>query len=335
MERRRQETGIREIRRKIVRAAVCLIFTAMVTAGETSVKEILAAPTEKSGYLVPDGDIRDKAEGSPEKKAERETENRRVYDQAGLFSEEEQQKLDQDIRSLQKTLDMDVALVTTRDAEGKTAEQYADDFYDRNGLGKGEDYSGVLFLMDMDNRELYISTCGRMIRILTDERIGSMLDSAVSYMADQDYTGCAIKLFEDTRHWYEKGIEEGQYNADRDTGEVSPYEGGRKRSIRWYEWLLAFGVSVFCAGGVCRKVKSDYAMEQERKQASGYHMAYRADACFHFRNQSDVLSDSHVTRQVIPRNIHTGHGGGAGHSGRSTTHTAGSGRTHGGGGRKF
>lgn len=259
----------------------------------------------------------------------------RVFDQAGLFSEAERKELEEEIQKLQKTVEADVVLVSTEDAEGKTAEQYADYFYHVHEFGKGEDYSGVLFLMDMDNRELYISTCGQMIRLLTDERIESMLDHGIPFMKDQDYIQCAYKMLEDTRFWYKQGIEDGQYNEDRDTGEVSRYQGGRKRSIRWYEFFLALGVAAFCGGSVCGKVKRDYAMEQERRQASGHHMAYRGNACFQYRKQSDVLSNSHVARQVIPRNPPVSHSGRAGHSGRSTTHKSSGGRSYGGGGRKF
>lgn len=260
--------------------------------------------------------------------------SRRVYDQAGLFSEDEQEQLEEDIQSFRESTGMDAAVVTTENAEGKTSEQYADDFYDNMGFGTGEDLDGVLYLMDMDNRELYISTSGGMIRYLTDERIEDLLDHGIGYMQDGDYASCARQMIRDTGEWYRKGIVRGQYNEDRDTGKISPYGAERKRSIRWYEALLAVGVSVFCAGAMCSGVKREYAMERERGRAAGYHMAYRADAGFCFRNRQDVLSNSHITRQMIPRNTHSS-GGSPGHSGRSTTHHSSSGRSHGGGGRKF
>ena len=71
----------------------------------------------------------------------------RVFDQAGLFSEAERKELEEEIQKLQKTVEADVVLVFTEDAQGKTAEQYADYFYHVHEFGKGEDYSGVLFLI--------------------------------------------------------------------------------------------------------------------------------------------------------------------------------------------
>lgn len=304
-------------------ALACLLFiVAVITTGMfPSSAKALAAPKDGEETFSPD--------------SANQAARQRVFDQAGLFTAREKDELEQEIQELREILKMDVVLVTTEDAQGKNAEQYADDFYDSYGFGVGEDFSGVLYLMDMDNRELYISTSGEMIRILTDERIENMQDNGIGYMKDQRYEGCARQLLQDTQFWYEEGIEDNQYNIDRDTGEVSPYQARPKRSIRWYELLLAFGVSAFCAGSVCGKVKRDYAMNQERKQAANYYMAYRADAAFRFRNQDDVLSNSHITRQRIPRSTPASSSGGSGHSGRSTTHQSSSGRSHGGGGRKF
>ena len=181
----------------------------------------------------------------------------RVYDQADLFSEEEEAGLEEKIQGLQEKTGMDVVLVTAKDAQGKSSEEYADDFYDENDFGTGEEGSGVLYLMDMDNRELYISTCGEMIWILTDERVDAMLDAGMVHMGRGDYAGCAKRLFSDTEKWYDKGAAGGQVQVDRDTGEILRYPGKAHRSIRWYEALLAVAVSAFCAWSACAKVRRE------------------------------------------------------------------------------
>lgn len=45
-------------------------------------------------------------------------------------------------------------IVTVDSLNGKTVEEYADDYYDDNGYGYGENNSGILFLVAMDDREL-------------------------------------------------------------------------------------------------------------------------------------------------------------------------------------
>ncbi|MBP5793935.1 MAG: TPM domain-containing protein, partial [Spirochaetaceae bacterium] len=65
----------------------------------------------------------------------------------------------------------EAVIVTTSDAQGKSAEAYADDFYDENDFGTGSGKDGVLFLIDMDNRKIHVSTSGSMIDYLEDWRI--------------------------------------------------------------------------------------------------------------------------------------------------------------------
>ena len=70
----------------------------------------------------------------------------KVYDYANLFSTEELEELEATAKTLSETYQLDVGIVTTNDAEGKTAEAYADDFYDNKGYGYGSNAAIVLVL---------------------------------------------------------------------------------------------------------------------------------------------------------------------------------------------
>lgn len=255
----------------------------------------------------------------------------RVYDEAGLFSQEETEGFETQIQAMRKEMNMDVVLITTDQAGGKTAEEYAEDFYISGSFGVGKDYNGVLFLMDMDNRELYILPVGTMNRFLTDKRWNSILDDAYDQISSQKYGACAQSFLDGVTKYYRAGIPGGQYNYDKETGKISVY-----RSIRWYEAALAALVGLMAAGIACGGVTSRYSMKKERGWARNSLMAYRADCQFRYSDQSDHLVNKTVTFAIIPRNQgNGGHGGGGMSSGgRSTTHTS-SGRTMGGGGRKF
>ncbi len=261
----------------------------------------------------------------------------RVYDMAGLLSDEEKAGFEKTIGEYRNRMKIDIVVVTTEDSEGKTAMEYADDFYDEGGFGYGRLKNGVLFLIDMDNRELYVSTTGDVIRLLTDSRIEGILDDVYEGAGRSDFGDSVNVFLHDIDKYYRMGIESGQYNYDTETGRISIH-----RSIRWYELLLALAVSGFVAGSVCLGVVNQYGMKKERKQAANYLMAYRADCRFEYRNQKDELINKFVTTAVIPRNQNhsgggSGHGGSSGRSspGRSSTHRSSSGRSHGGGGRKF
>lgn len=75
-------------------------------------------------------------------------------------------------------------VVTVDSLNGKTVEEYADDYYDDNGYGYGENNSGILFLVAMDDREWNISTSGDAITAFTDAGLAYMGDQFVSDLSD-------------------------------------------------------------------------------------------------------------------------------------------------------
>ena len=257
--------------------------------------------------------------------------SQRVYDMAELLSPEEEEEFESAIESARKSLGFDIVVVTIEDARGRGAKDYADYNYEAAGFGHGDNHDGILFLIDMDNREMVLSTEGKAIRIFTDERIEQILDDVYEGASEGEFADSVKAFLQDVEYYGEKGIPSGQYNYDTETHQISAY-----RSIRWYEALLALGVSGFVAGAACLTVKRQYAMEEDPGHLRNLNMAYRGNCNFAFRNQQDAFVNKFVTTQVIPRN--TGGSGGLGGSssaGRSSTHHSSSGRTHGGGSRKF
>lgn len=261
---------------------------------------------------------------------------RRLFDEAGLMTSEEAGDLEEQIARCRKKTGMDVAVVTAYNDGSHTAREYADDFYDQNGLGTGRKASGVLFLIYMDSPgsyggESYVSTTGNMIRILTDQRIERIQDDVADSLGNLDYAGAAAEFLKDVEYYVDRGIQRGQYNYDTETGEISIY-----RSIRWYEGMFAFLVSAGVAGSVCLGVKRQYSMEQTERERANSLLAYRAEAKFAFGDSGDNLIRKFVTSAPIPRPTQNHSSGGSGRSsGRSSTHRSSSGRSHGGGGRRF
>lgn len=256
---------------------------------------------------------------------------KRVFDDAGLFSEQEAGVLETEIQSMRKDMNMDVVIVTADNAGGKTAEKYAEDFYIDGKFGTGKDHNGALFLIDMDNRELYILPVGAMTRFLTDKRWNAILDDAYNEITQKKYGDCAQSFLNGVTKYYKAGIPNGQYNYDRETGKISVY-----RSIRWYEAALAALIGLAAAAVACSGVTAQYSMKGTRTLAKNSLMAYRGTSQFQYANQTDDLINKTVTHVYVPPRNRGGGGGGGGFSSgdRSTTHTS-SGQTMGGGGRKF
>jgi uncharacterized protein len=263
----------------------------------------------------------------------------RVFDQAGLFSETEIIQLEEKIAQCRKSTKMDVVIVSAYADGERSAEEYADDYYDYGGFGAGKKASGVLLLYYMDGPgqpggECYISTAGTMINMLTDERIESILDDVYGDLGNRDFAGATGHFLEDVKAYVKEGVESGQYTYDRDTGEIVRYH-----SIRLYEVAIAMVIAGILAGSVCLDIKKRYAMKQSSREVSNSLQAYRADCAFHFSVAGDKMVNKYVRSVPIPRNTSSGSGGrghsGSSSAGRSTIHTSSSGSSHGGGGRRF
>jgi len=243
-----------------------------------------------------------------------------VYDGANLFTEEERLTLEKEANNLSNEYNMDIVIVTTNDAEGKTSREYADDFFDYSGFGVGEDRDGILFLIDMDNREVYISTSGIAIRYLTDYRIEKILDKVFDEgLLDGDYFGATMAFINGARTYLEAGIPKGQYNEP----ESKPKE------------ITAFDIVISIAGGLIASLIFYFTVKSRYKTPRTYGgFSFSNNSIVNFMPTEDRLISSFVTHRVIPRASKTS----TAHKSstvRSTTHRSSSGRTHGGGGRKF
>ena len=80
----------------------------------------------------------------------------------------EEESVLKELDRISTALPADVVAVTVNSTEGKTPMEYADDYYDYNGYGQGSDYSGVILLIDMGSREMWISTSGMCIDAIGD-----------------------------------------------------------------------------------------------------------------------------------------------------------------------
>ncbi len=90
-----------------------------------------------------------------------------VYDDAALLTPEEIETLESELDAAGEKTGWNMLMLTTDDTNGKTTQEYADDFFD----AIAENGDGVALLIDMQNREICISTGGIAIRYLTDARI--------------------------------------------------------------------------------------------------------------------------------------------------------------------
>ena len=106
----------------------------------------------------------------------------RLQDDAALLSSDEYNEVLSRLDELCERQSFDVVIHTTEDMDGySSVVAYADDYYDYNGYGYGEDRDGIILVVAMNTRDLYISTCGFGITAFTDYGIDTLLDDVKGY----------------------------------------------------------------------------------------------------------------------------------------------------------
>ena len=263
----------------------------------------------------------------------------RVFDEAGLFSETEKEELEQRIAELRDEYKYDFVILTSENVQysdsDSEAEQYstayADDFYDQNGFGYGENKDGFLFFIDMSNRMPTISTCGKMIDIVNDARLEALLDASYNGLGSGDYAGACLDVLALLEKDVKAGVEEGQYEYDAGTGEhlTSPHLKLETREIAYgaLGGLAAALIFVFVT-------KSRYSLKN-----STYHYDYASNSAVDLDDTEDTYITTHITRvrrDTENRGGGGGFGGGGGGGMGSSVHTSSGGVSHGGGsGHRF
>lgn len=246
-----------------------------------------------------------------------------LYDEAYLLSTADKESLKAQILKLADTYNMNFVLLTISDAMGKSAMEYADDFYMDQGFYGNDRKGGAIYLIDMDNREVRIETAHNMQYYLTDSRVDEVIDAGYDDLVDGQYGQCFQKMLERTEYFLKKGIPSDQYIYDSETGEIRRYH-----SITFLEAVIA-AVAALCAGaGACACTAYAY-----RKKYSRYEYAWRNHTTLELAEKTDDLVRHFVTHRRIPKDPPPGSGGGGGS--RTTVHHSSGGGSFGGGGRKF
>lgn len=241
-----------------------------------------------------------------------------VTDEAGLFTSEEISELTTLATEINQEIKGEIFIVTTLD-NNEAPETFSDNFL-RDRIGN--DNNGSVLLLDMTQREIYISTSGNMIDYLTDSRIERILDDVYNGMSEQDYYQAARSYLTMTQDFIQSGVPRGHYRVDRETGKITYY-----KALTFGEILLALGVALVISGIFFVIIKSRYQMK-----SGTYKYPFLEQSTFHLNSKEDHLTNSFVTTRRIPKPPSNSGGGSGG--GGSTTHSSGGG-SFGGGGRSF
>lgn len=238
----------------------------------------------------------------------------RLVDEAGLLTSGEAWSLEERLDAVSEKYRCDVAVVTTEETYGKNATEYADDFYDYNGYGFGEEDDGILLLLDMGDREWALTTYGYGITAFTDAGQAYMSEQFLPYLKEGDYA----QAFETYVKLCGEFLEQAKTGEAFDKGNL-PKE---PLSLIWIPLSILIGaVFAFIATGYMR-----LQMKSVRNQKNAF--AYIKDGSMRLTRSNEIYLYSNMTRTPKPKDTDSGGGG-------SSVHTSSSGRSHGGSSGSF
>ena len=239
----------------------------------------------------------------------------KVYDYAELLTEDQEKQLALKAKDILARHNIDIAIVTVNTTNGLSSTEYADDFYDYNPFGYGNDASGLLMLINMEEREVWISTHGDAIKIFTDSKIESLLDEVYLGLSQKNYYKTGNDFLSKSEFF------------------ISKWEMAQKPLREQIGVFGVFSSALFFGFGIGIFITFVLFISTKKNLSGKLHMGtYQED--FKVVSRIDEFLSTNTTRTIIPKappvqNFSSGSSGG------STTHSSSSGRTHGGGGRKF
>lgn len=259
----------------------------------------------------------------------------RLMDEASLLTEDESAELLGRLNEASVRLNTDIVIATDNYSYGYSAAEYADYLYDSYNFGYGSTRDGLLLFINMNEREWYISTCGKAIDIFTDAGLDYIGDKIVTYLSDGDYylafdkfiSLCDEYIYQAaTNKPYDNGnLPDNAYQV----GAVGEYTGSNpsERLPSYMLIVVAFGIGLVVALIVVGSMKSKLKTVRAQSGANNY----VKKGSMQLTQNSDIFL--YHTVKKIPRPKETSSSSPSSHG--SSTHVSSSGTTHGGRGGKF
>ena len=243
-------------------------------------------------------------------------EKEKVYDFADLFTEQEEKEIYEKIIDFINETNLDMVVVTISKNNKISTREYAADFYDYNFFK----LNGYLFIIDMDNREFFLLTTGIAENYIMYDRLDMILDYAVPNIKNEKYALATINIVKHLNQLFSLGI------ADVDEN-LTIFMGNVGKNYHILEITIFSLIATFVTMIV---LISKNKMVKHATSSRNY----LDQKTVQIKNVSNLFLGKNVTKKVKIKSSDSGFGGSSSRGG-SRSFRSSSGRSHGGGGRKF
>lgn len=231
-----------------------------------------------------------------------------ITDNAGYLYDSEFAELSDRLNALREKYGIEVAVYTEATMSGYDAMSTADDIYDHNGYGAGEDADGILLYISANPREYWFTTHGKGITVFNDVGIEYLKSEIKPLLSYDDYYGAISSYVDNAGMMLEMA-------ANGEPFDEFPTTISYVLFIVGLAVLIPIIVASVLTGIKTARMKTAVANDR----ASDYMKA----GSMQIAVSRDMFLYSRITKTARPKES------------SSSTHTSSSGRTHGGGGGSF
>ncbi len=260
-----------------------------------------------------------------------------VIDEYGVLSEEEAASLLAYCEEISDRHECTVSVIVKNSVPYHIV-SWAEDFFDNNGYGYNGTENGVMLVLDMTERDWWITTAGNGLRYVTDAALYQIEDDFLDELHNNGYYAGFHKYAEMVDGYLTLGENGTPY--DNDEGNHDPYFGPDSSNYNYYtensgtrnatpsigmivfSLIAGFIISFIAVGTMKGKLKT------VRTQTAAHNYVVNDSLNIYDSNDTYLYSTVSKVRRETERSSGS-HGGG------SSFHSSSSGVSHGGHGGKF
>ena len=233
--------------------------------------------------------------------------NPAIVDDAGYLMQSELASLSKELDEVREKYGFEVAIYTESDMTSSTAEASADDIYDYQGYGAGENDDGIMLYICSDTREYHFTTHGKGLKYFNANGLAYLESKVVPHLSENDYYEAFEEYIETTDELLQMAKDGKPYNKKQ------------------YSTKNLIGVVAVCL--ISPLLIAFWMMKNKLKKmktavGNDYAANYIKPGSMNLTTSRDLFLYSRITKTERPKSS-------------SGTHTSSSGRTHGGRGGGF
>lgn len=244
-----------------------------------------------------------------------------AVDSAEVLTTDELETLKSKLAQISDENNIDVGVVTVEYLDGKTAQEFANDLFEQNKFGKGENRDGILLLVATEDREWAMSTHGSAKEAFNEEGLDYLSGEFLQYLAEDDYYSAFENFANNARelgamyvlgdpYGEEEYIDDENYPVDENIVEE---EKGINNEI-WIPLSIVMGCAISLV--IMMMYKSQLKSVKSESRADDYLMDMK------LVKSQDIFLYRTVTRTMRPKNENNSSdfssGGGGGDYGGSS-----------------